>query len=277
MVAAMALFGVLPHRPKPPGPEAMAWVMVPAMLVGIPAAIVIFALYYAAASYAALQADLGIKVSVREAFAKAWSRAGRSVLLMVLRSLYVALPILLSWGVVIGGVMLLNSSSRGNISPTAAFFLLPLGLLLYFGSLVYAILMGLRLSLAFPACVQEGLTARTALKRSGQLTQGAKGRIFLVLLVIYAISYALVLILYAVGMTLIAISALVAVAGHMHPAPPWSYIGLSLIGICGFGVLFLWIAVVWAGYSTAFAILYRDQRLRKDRLLPALPQAGELV
>jgi hypothetical protein len=50
MVAAMALFGVLPHRPKPPGPEAMAWVMVPAMLVGIPAAIVIFALYYAAAS-----------------------------------------------------------------------------------------------------------------------------------------------------------------------------------------------------------------------------------
>jgi membrane-anchored glycerophosphoryl diester phosphodiesterase (GDPDase) len=143
------------------------------------------------------------------------------------------------------------------------FFLIPLAALFYLGSIVYAIFMSLRLSLAFPACVHENLTAMQAIRRSGVLTNGAKGRIFLVLLVIYAISYVAVMILYAVGLFAFAIGALTG-AGHASLTSPIT-IALAVAGVLVLlALVFLWSAVLMAAYSTAFAVLYRDQCLRKD-------------
>src|ERR1035437_10255024 len=90
--------------------------------------------------------------------------------------------------VMFGGMGILSAN---NAEPNPALFLLiPLIALLFIGAMVYGVIIAMRLSLAFPAALAEGLTAVAALRRSGQLTKGAKGRIFLVLLVVYALGYA---------------------------------------------------------------------------------------
>ena len=53
---------------------------------------------------------------------------------------------------------------------------------LLIGAVVYGIIMGLRYSLAVPACAVENLTARAAIRRSIQLTKGSRGRIFMLAL-----------------------------------------------------------------------------------------------
>jgi hypothetical protein len=63
---------------------------------------------------------------------------------------------------------------------------------------------------------------------------------------------------------------------HAHFTAPWSYLGLSLFGICAFAALILFISLTYAALVTALVVLYHDQRLRKDGHLPAPAQAKEL-
>jgi uncharacterized membrane protein len=64
------------------------------------------------------------------------------------------------------------------------------GLLFFFGfcALPYCIWMALRYSLSVQPAVIEGATVRTALRRSTILTKGAKGRIFVVMLIVSALT-----------------------------------------------------------------------------------------
>jgi ABC-type phosphate transport system permease subunit len=134
----------------------------------------------------------------------------------------------------------------------------------------------LRLSLAFPACIAEGLTARASIRRSGRLTRRAKGRIFLVLLVVFAACYALALASILVVFTTVALGAFAFAAVHLTFHAPWSYMGFGLIAVVWLCMMFLWVAFPWASSMTALAVLYRDQRLRVDSLLPpAAPQSVE--
>jgi hypothetical protein len=266
--------------PKPLPPEVLLRYMkpaifIPAFIVLTVLSIAVFSLYMAAASYAATRLDLGVKVTFREAYEPAWRRAGKYLWLMVLCYVYAALPALLIETMFLLGAGML---SRGALNAGPAVFLLaPVAFLALIGAAVYGIIMALCLSLAFPACVEEGLSAGAAIKRSFQLTRGAKGRIFIVVLVVYAILYAVLLVAELVAMFLAAIGMLVAIAAHLHPVAPWSYIGLGGLGICGFGAIFLFTALTWAALTTSLAVLYHDQRLRKDSPLPAPPQAGQPV
>jgi uncharacterized membrane protein len=256
------LAGAFKHPQPQPNLPAMLWIALPLGLLFIPAMFVMYGLYYGASTYAAVQADNNGHVTVGEAFSHAWSRLGRYVWLMVLRSLIVAIPIfVVALFAGVGSLILGLVPKGGSPNPAALFFLVPLFILFYLGAIVYAILMSLRLSLAFPACVHENLTAMQAIKRSGVLTHGAKGRIFLILLVIYAISYVAIMVLYAVGLFAFAIAAL-AGAGHASLTSPIT-IALIVIGVLVvLALVLLWSAAVMAAYSIAFAVFYRDQCLR---------------
>ncbi len=263
---SMFLAGVFRHPPAQPNPAVILSITIPFFLIFIPAMFLMYGLYYGASNYAALEADHGRAVTTGAALRHAWSRIGRYIWLLVLRTLIVAIPIVvLVAAVLVGWAAVVRN---GNANPAALFFLIPLAILFYLGAFVYAILMGLRLSLAFPACIQEGLTAVQAIKRSGVLTQGAKGRIFLILLVIYAIGYALVMALYAIGLFVFAIVALAGAANFQHMTP-LGYAVLGLLGLCGVALVMLWSVLLMAAYSIAFAVFYRDQRLRKDGAPPA--------
>jgi hypothetical protein len=266
----LALAGVF-HRPAPQQySPAMLWAVVPIYIAFLPVMILVYGTYYGASTFAALEADTGTHVTALEAIRHAWSRVGRYTWLIVLKGLIVALPILVCVLAVVIGSLLFGLvpavTSNTNASAAALFLLIPLAILLYTGAIVYAIIMSLRLSLAFPACVHENITAMQAIKRSGLLTSGAKGRIFLVELVIYAISYAFVFVLYIVG--IIAIGALAGV-GHIDPVSPLAICLYVIGGILALVLIFLWSGALMAAYTTSFAVFYRDQCLRKDGALAA--------
>jgi hypothetical protein len=253
--------------PNPPSPEGMNHLLRPAIilpwiLLFIIFHGVVFALYFAAAIHAATQADRGRAVPFREAYRVAWANAGRYLLLMLLIYAIAFLPALVIELAGFGGAALL-SLENANTNP-AVFLLIPLAMLLFLAAFVYATIMGLRLSLAFPACVAEGLPARAALRRSSHLTLGAKGRIFLVLLVVYAILYVLVMVVEFVLVIFAAIGILAVSVLQVHLSTPLSYVAMGVAILLLAALFLLYIALTWAVMTTTLAVLYHDQCLRQD-------------
>jgi hypothetical protein len=238
-----------------------------------PVILLIYALYLPAAFFAAAEADRGVVVSFRQAYNVAWSRFGRSLWLMVLCMLILIVPIIVIAALIGAGATLMSHGALVGSGPAYAFFLIPLLVLLYLGILVYSVLIMLRFAVAYPACIEEDLTAWEALKRSASLTSGAKGRIFLVLLVVYAVVYAVEMVCILVFLALAAFVTFAAMAAHVAAGSPafFTLVGLGVfayaivIGVC--------ILLSYAAFTTALAILYHDQRLRKDVLAPAAPPA----
>lgn len=115
--------------------------------------------------------------------------------------------------------------------------------------LVYAILMGLRYSLAVPACVVESLTARKAMRRSIELSKGSRGRIFLLGLMILIIELGLV------GITQV-LFIVAAFKNHMV-LPVWAQILQQVVG-------FLTNSFIGPMYATGLTLFYYDQRIRKE-------------
>ena len=262
MFGGLALSGALAHPVKTSVPWPGFGGFFAAALIACIPVMMVFALFLAAACYAAAEADAGVKVTFREAYGLAWRQKGRHIGLLFWIYFRAFFPALIVFGLMasIGGLF----SFTPVLHPGPALFLLPLGMLLYFAAYVYGIVVVLRLSLAFPACVVEGVTARVAMQRSSLLTQGAKGRIFLMLLVIHVICYVFFLAFYLISAVLIAIGVFLSITMHLHLAPPWSFIGLGLAGVCVAIVMFLAIALTWSGLTTAIAVLYNDQRVRKE-------------
>jgi hypothetical protein len=259
--------------PKPPDPGVMLRSLTPSVI--IPATVVmmllnlaIFSIYLAAASHAATQVDLGVTITIGDAYELAWKSRGAHLWLLTLCYIYAFLPVLLIEVLVVVVAGLLAHSGMGA-NPTL-FLLIPLAALLYLAALVYGVLMTLRLSLAFPACVQQNLAAHTAIKRSLQLTRGAKGRIFLVILVIYALLYAGILVAELGAGLLALIGFLIAMVLQVHLQAPWTYISIGFLGVFAFAAMILFISLTYASLMTALGVIYNDQRLRNDGL-PAQP------
>ena len=271
--AALFAFGALPKPSHPPDPFRLFAVLVPTGLVAGLAFALAYAIFEAAETYAGLQANLGIKVSFREAYGVAFQHAGRFLWVMVLRYLWIGGPILVCYLLIAG--LILGFMSRGaNPSPSMIFLIFPLLFLAYLGAMVYAVIMGLRLALALPACVAEGVTGASALRRSLVLTTNAKGRIFVVMLVVYAAGYVAFMALEAVCFAVVGGGALLGSAMHVQLSNPVAVIGAGLVVLCLFAAMFLWMAALAASYAIGFAVLYQDQRFRIEGV-PPVATAGE--
>jgi uncharacterized membrane protein len=228
----------------------------------------VFALYEPAAVYAALQANAGAKPKFGEAYGMALGKAARFVWLAILRCLIVAGPILVFAAIVGTCVGLAFAKSQGNFSPDKMLSWLPLLMLLYFGSLIYAIVAFLWLALACPACVAENVPATAAIGRSFKLTRGAKGRIFLLLLVLYAIYYATVIVVECVFAALGSAGALVFMLLHVA-LKPWGLVAIGVGAFCLLVAIFVLVAYVWSSFMTTFAVVYHEQRMRREGAVAA--------
>ena len=273
MLAAMFLVVFRGQWPTPSASPAVA--ADPAVLAALTFVMVlmylgymmVFAIYQPAASYAALQADVGIAVPFREAYAFAWNRAGRYIGLFLLRLLIVSGPILGAI-LVLGSALLIAVTLDRDSAQTAFLAIIPLLILVYAGGMVYGIFMMIRLALANPACVAEDLTVRAAIRRSFELSRQAKGRIFLVALVVYAAIYAAMMVCELIfGF----VASVVAFPMVLMEASQTAVIVAVVAGaVLLVAAMLLVSAASSAAYATAFAVLYRDQRLRVD----AKPEAG---
>jgi hypothetical protein len=267
--------GVLPLQPGVPPDSArmMPWIF-GAFWVGAIPNLLIFALYQAAAAFTALKEARGQQATIREAYSAARSKAGRFCWLMILQYLCIALPVLLCEGLLMGVIWVLQS---GHQSPSPATFVaFPLIFLFFLGAMVYAIWMFLYLGMAFPASVAEDLPAVAALKRSAQLSYKAKGKLFLVLLIIYAISYAAIFVVEIGGGIVLAVGALLLRALHLNTTVEIA--AASVFGLAFLVLILAFTTLLWAAYMLNFTIVYCDQRLRLDGQGPeSAPVAGGIV
>lgn len=124
------------------------------------------------------------------------------------------------------------------------------GLLVFFaiGSLVYGLIAYIRNSLAVPAAVMENLNVPKAMRRSKQLVAGRKGRIFLLLLLLFA--------LYCVAGALQLPFALLL----LHSRSAEHIVGqvISLL------VAFLCSSLIGPVASIALCLFYIDERVRRE-------------
>ncbi|HMG88106.1 MAG TPA: hypothetical protein VK574_20410 [Terracidiphilus sp.] len=275
LISVAILWPVLQALPKTPSPDEVIHLLVvgvPLMVVLTVAYLLVFAVYLGAASFAGVQADCGAKITIRQSYAVARSHAGRYALLLFLIYVFCFFPALIIQLAMFAGIGL-TTLHKAQPNP-AMVVLFPLLSVLQMAALIVGLIIGLRFALAFPASVSENLTAWQAIKRSGVLCRGAKGRILLVLLVIYAATYLAMLVLMGGAAMMGALGFLVFSGMHLQPSTPTIW-GLGILGGVGFlAVMVLFMAASWAGYVTAFAVIYNDQRLRIDGASANAPGLG---
>jgi len=107
----------------------------------------------------------------------------------------------------------------------------------------------LRYALAVPACVIEDIKARQAIRRSIELSKGARGRIFLLFLLVLAIE---------MGLGLVTQAFFIFAVMKYHGELPASLRALQQV------VAFCTNTFVAPIYATGFTLFYYDQRVRKE-------------
>ncbi len=201
---------------------------------------------------------LGERATIRGAYASILPRLGRYMWLMTITAFRVWLPCVVLYAGYIAYVFLyirpkglLGQSATPKDPQTMIVFLLvtlAFGLLLL-GAIVYAAFMGLRYSLAVPACVVENLSAGQAIRRSIELSKGARGRIFLLALLVIAVQMGLVLITQ--------LFFIVTAVKHQGVLP---------VGIRALQQIVAFFTNTFVGpiYATGLTLFYYDQRVRKE-------------
>ncbi len=223
-------------------------------VVGVAVMLLTMALYEPAASYAGLALDADREVTCRQAYGVAWRKPGRYLWLLLLRQFIAVGPVIVLAPVFL--LLSLGATGAGHIAPALAIAGMLLLGLLYVAAMVWAILVMIRLVLAYPACLAENLTAWQAVRRSNRLSQGGRLRIFLVGLVLYAITYAAVLVCELAFGIVAGLGMIPLVLLQLGRA--WMIAGAVLLGICFLSVMLLLAMLISSSYSVAFAILYRE-------------------
>lgn len=243
---------------EPPAPHAFMVISV-AFFCFMVLYLIALGPFQAAASYAGVKADCGIHVTVNEAYGIARGRAAHFIGLML--SLY---------GICFGPILLIEAGTFGVMAAFAdnkvfapvLMVVFPIAMLLLLVAMILGLMGTLRLSLAFPVAVFEGLGIRESIKRSWALTRGAAGRIFVVLLVVYAAMYFAMMVVMMLGMVLALIAYLVFSSHLSHPTTQM----IVILATCGAAVYVVLISVFAAcfltGFATSLSVIYNDQRLR---------------
>ncbi|HWE85266.1 MAG TPA: hypothetical protein VG267_10005 [Terracidiphilus sp.] len=151
----------------------------------------------AAISRAVATAHLGEKVTIRGAYASTLPKFWRYLWLMTIMFFIAWLPFILLYAAFFGVLAAFKvfQAGGGHTNPEGTMVVGIAGLvflLLFFPVMIYTVWMSLRYSLGVPAAVVEDLTAWKAIKRSVELSKGARGRIFLLLLLVGVIKFATV-------------------------------------------------------------------------------------
>lgn len=240
------------------------------VLIFYPIILAVYALYLPAAVFASTQADMGVKVTVNQAYGASWSHFGRYLWLLILTALSIMLPV-----AVLGALIAVFAAivGHGHLNPATSFFLIPLILLFYLLILIYSVVVMIRLAASIPACVEEGITAWAAIQRSLRLTQNSMGRIFLVMLVVYAIIYAAYMVCILALVVLGALVGIVAMAVHVTAGSAAFVVLIGIAVLAYLGMFVAYILLIYSAMTTALAVLYHDLRRRLDTEAPALPTA----
>ncbi|MGA7110651.1 MAG: hypothetical protein WBV28_17760 [Terracidiphilus sp.] len=236
----------------------LIWATVISMLVMWPVIVIVGGFAVAANNRAVSWVHLGEKATIRAAYGSILPKVGRYLWLLIITTFIVWIPfgvLYAAYAVFIfvyarpRGIFLQPVMQR-NPQAVIVFALVTFGFaLLVLAAIVYAVLMGLRYSLAVPACVIEDLKARQAIRRSIELSKGSRGRIFLLAMLVVAVQLGLGLITQ--------MFFIVATLKHHGVLPAGIRVLQQLVAFCTN-------TFVGPIYATGFTLFYYDQRVRKE-------------
>lgn len=241
---------------------ALIVVAVLGAVVLLPVVFVIGGVAVAANTRAVGWVHLGEQASISAAYRAILPNTGRYVWLMTMTYFRAWFPFALVYGAY-AGLIFTYIRPKGLLAPHATTHATQADMqtLMIFGvaslafvvlalaGFVYGILMTLRYSLAVPACTVENLKARLAIRRSIQLSKGARGRIFMLILLTVIIHFGLA------GVTLGFF--FVFALKHQGVVPVWMSVIQQVL-------TFLVNTFVQPIYATGFTLFYYDQRVRKE-------------
>jgi hypothetical protein len=228
-------------------------------LVALPVLLAASALAMAAMSHAVSRVHLGQTTTIRDAYKSVWRKGWRYIGLTLLEGIliggvpfavYILLVILIA-----GGTIFARASGMGNIAGVGLFIMAVV--LAVIAIVFYVFYMLIRLSLVFPACVVEQIGAWPAIKRSWDLSNGSKGRILLLYVLVGLLGW---LLSMGISLPLLIIFTLLIGSGNPQHAQAAS---IAIIFI-SYGSSFAVQALVRPVYGIAQVLFYYDQRVRKE-------------
>lgn len=237
-----------------------------------PVFIVWAVLYIPAVTLASLRANRNEPVTLSEAWGLGVRLFWRFLWLGIRQGLVIVLPILLGAAIVIGGVAgVIALVTRGSGDNSAYVALIPLGILYYLAAICFGIWLGLRFSMSSFAAVSEDLSAASAMARSWEITRNSFWRIFGSLVVVWLMLNAVQMVFMFVIYFLVAIGAIIGVAGHADQNPTLLavLIGLGILVYMVF--IILMVSAQQASFHAVLAINYDDLRKKLEPVIEPQP------
>jgi len=226
------------------------------VLVALPAVIAATVLSQAGLTGTAIGTHLGQPLKIRAALKSVWPRFWRYLWLMILQAVF---AVLIPAAIAGSGTFLLfflASLTGGRTEIGAA----P-GIFIFLVILVTAVIVIYRMlgySLAMAVCVAEDKTAWHSLNRSMKLSRSTRGRIFVMLLLIWALAMVLSLMAY------IPIVIVIAIVAAMGRGAEYATVTLIVGEILNVLINFTVQTLIAPVYSTALVLFYYDQRIRTE-------------
>jgi hypothetical protein len=241
--------------------KQLPWVTASYVVVIVPLIVICAAAAVAANNRAVAWVNLGQPTTIVGAYRSILPRLGRYIWLACIVGFIVYIPFVLIaaayfifvFAYVRPHHISFEGGANADTAAIAVFAMVSLGFALLVAAwLLYAILMGLRYSLAIAASVVEDLKARPAIRRSIQLTKGSRVRIFMLALLIIAVQIGLALVTQAVFFF-----AMFTAVKNKQDLPLWIQVAQQIVG-------FLTNSFIGPMYATGLTLFYYDQRIRKE-------------
>lgn len=230
--------------------------MVGLVLLALPICVGVVAFGTAALTHAAARAYFGEPIAIRSTYQAVWKRGWRYIGLFALQVLFLAVVPFIGWVIIVGILAFLAAlGHRAGADASTA----PTVLLLLFGAalLAYFVWMLLRLCLAFPACVVESIGAWAALRRAILLSQGTRGRIFVLYLLLMALNWIVSIVLT------VPVVIVVSLVPPLNTPQHSQTLGAAMLFLM-YGASFASQAFTKPVSGIALTAFYYDQRIRKE-------------
>jgi hypothetical protein len=225
-------------------------------LVAIPVYIAAYVFSVAGLTQAAASAYRGEKPAIRAALKSVVPGFWGYLWFLVLQGIFVALiPMTIAVAVAVPLFYLASRSGEGVAAGAAAGFVVFLVIAAAVGAIVW---LALSYAMGLAVCVVEQKSAWESLQRSWKLSQGTRGRIFVLFLLVVALAMVLSMIGYIPFLIIVGVSAAAGNgAQHATAALVAAEILQFLVNFCMQTLLapVSWIALV---------LFYFDQRIRKE-------------
>jgi hypothetical protein len=261
LIAVVVAIGIIAFsgglfRPTP-SPATMGLtiaLIVLGVLLALPLTIGATSLAYAALCHAAGVAYFGGSITIRGSYRAIWKRGWHYVWLYVLIALIaggVPAAAFMFMEMMVLALAFLAKDTAGAVLGGFLVFLM------FVAIVVYVILALIRMSLAFPICVTERVSAWAAVKRSNSLSRNSRGRIFLLFLLAYVVSIGISGSISALTVACVFLIPGVSQQGRMT-------VLLAVVYLVSYAAQFIVQALIQPLFGISLTLFYYDQRVRHE-------------